>query len=101
MNALIIVKTKHINKCKKHVFNDKVHLDYLQNLHSKFVFVPVDKAANNEIIVCKKYYLDMVLNELNTTQTYNEDKVGFKQIISEHGKYMNKKVESNMEDLPY
>ena len=45
----------------------------------------------------------MVLNELNTTQTYNEDKVGFKQIISEHGKYMNKneiKIESNLEDLP-
>ena len=43
----------------------------------------------------------MVLNELISTQTYNKNKLGFKQIISEHVKYMNKKVESNMEDLPY
>ena len=50
-------------------FKDKLHLDYLED-HNKFVLVPADKAANNVIVVCKKYYLEMVLDELNTTQTY-------------------------------
>ena len=31
--------------------------DTLHKLHANYVLVPVDKAANNVIIVCKKYYI--------------------------------------------
>ena len=33
----------------------------------KFVLIPADKAANNVTLGCKKYYLKVVPNELNTT----------------------------------
>ena len=29
-------------------------------------------AANNVIVVCKKYYLDVIVNELKSTSTYRE-----------------------------
>ena len=62
--------------------------------------VPADKAVNNVIVVCKTYYLEMVVN---ATQTYFKDSANIAHIISKHVKYMNKngiKVKTNMEDLP-
>ena len=56
----------HLNKRKKQVLKSKVHLDYLNKLHDNFVLVPADKATNNVIVVCKKYYLDVVIMELGT-----------------------------------
>ena len=32
----------------------------LSDLHSKYVFVPADKASNNIIIICKRYYKTVV-----------------------------------------
>ena len=56
------------------------------------MLVPADKAANNVIVVCKKYYLDVVIKELNSTDTYvrvNNDSVN---VVSRHLEYMVKKV---------
>ena len=64
------LRPKHINK---HVFKDKLQLDYLQDLHNKFVLVPTDKAVNSVIVVRKKYYLKMVLDQFNATHTYFKD----------------------------
>ena len=33
---------------------------YLDNLHKNFVLVPIDKAANNIAIICKKYYVEVI-----------------------------------------
>ena len=51
----------------KHVLKNRVHLDYLNKLHENYILVTADKAANNVIVVCKKYYLDVVLKELEST----------------------------------
>ena len=53
MNAMIegyssLIRAKHINQRKKHVFKDN-----LQDLHNKFVLFPADKAVNNVIVVCR------------------------------------------------
>ena len=80
------LKQQHVNKRKKHVLKSKVHLDYLNNLHSKFVLVPADKAGNNVIVVCKKYYLEVVIKELSSTSTYR--KVDCIDVVSRHLKYM-------------
>ena len=56
-----LLKMKHINKCKKHVLRTEKHLNSLQDLQHDYVLVPADKAPNNVIVVCKKYYLDVVL----------------------------------------
>ena len=31
------------------------------DLHSKYVFVPADKAQNNVIIICKRYYIETLI----------------------------------------
>ena len=35
--------------------------DTLHKLHANYVLVPADKAANNVIIECKKYYIDTLV----------------------------------------
>ena len=52
------------------------------------MFVPTDKAANNVIIVCKKYYLEVVANEITATTTYELVIENKEDIIGEHLLYM-------------
>ena len=49
-------------KCK--VLDQPDVKDTLHILHANHVLVPADKAANNVIIVCKKYYIDTLVKEL-------------------------------------
>ena len=37
---------------------------YLSDLHSKYVFIPADKAPDNIIIICKRYYIETLIKEL-------------------------------------
>ena len=66
------LKQQQVNKRKKHVLKSRVHLDNLNKMHENFVLVPTDKASNNVIVVCKKYYLDVVIKELSLNNTYKE-----------------------------
>ena len=72
-----------INKRRRHVLKCKKHLESLNSLHSKYVLVPANKAANNVIVVCKKYYLEVVTNEITATTTY-DPVARDKDIISDH-----------------
>ena len=36
----------------------------LSDLHNKYVFIPADKAPNNIIIICKRYYIETLIKEL-------------------------------------
>ena len=49
-------------KCK--VLHQPDVKDTLHKLHANYVLVPADKAANNVIIVCKKYHIDTLVKEL-------------------------------------
>ena len=33
----------------------------LETLHKNFVLVPIDQASNNVAVVCKKFYLEVIL----------------------------------------
>ena len=57
-----LLKTKHINKRKKHILRTERHLHSLRDLQHDYVLVPADKAPNNVIVVCRKYYMDVVKN---------------------------------------
>ena len=46
------LKQRRLNKRKKQVLKNKVHLNY-NNLQEKYMLVPADEAANN-VVVCKK-----------------------------------------------
>ena len=41
---------------------------YLKKLHDRFVLVPVDKASNNFAIICKKFYIEVLMKELGITE---------------------------------
>ena len=77
----------HLNKRTKQVLKSKVHLDYLNKLHDNFVLVPADKATNNVIVVCKKYYLDIVIMELGSTSTYKKVNSDCMSVKNRHLEY--------------
>ena len=57
-------------------------------MHDNFVLVPADKANNNVIVVCKKYYLDVVIIELGSTNTYKKVNSDCMSVINRHLDYM-------------
>ena len=42
----------------------------LSDLHDKYVIVPADKAPNNIVFVCKRYYVDCLIEELGINKTH-------------------------------
>ena len=85
------LRNKHINRRKGHILKKKRHLRSLEELHSKYVLVPADKAAQNVIVVCKKYYLEVVMREIETTATYEKVMDDATNIINQHCKYFSRK----------
>ena len=61
---------EHISKLKQNfkqptgklLQNEDVK-ECLSDLHNKYVFVPADKAPNNIIIVCKRYYIETLIKD--------------------------------------
>ena len=43
----------------------------LSKLQKDFVFIPVDKAAQNVCMICKKYYMDIMNKEIDDSSTFN------------------------------
>ena len=62
-------KAKHKPQPVKPILKDPNVLAYLEELHSKFVLVPIDKAANNVAIICKRFYILRLLKELGLSTT--------------------------------
>ena len=75
-------------------------ITYLEELHQKFVLVPIDKAANNVAIICKKHYVDVILKEVgfsaSVTETYKPASKSKDEIIDDGITYSKKLgLESN------
>ena len=62
----------------------------LHKLHANYILVPADKAANNGIIVCKKYHIDTLVKELGINNvninnpTYIQIDDSFDTIVKSH-----------------
>ena len=39
-------------------------IEYLNDKHEKYIFVPIDKTTNNVAIICKKYSVTLILKEI-------------------------------------
>ena len=65
--------------------------EYLDFLHKHFVLVPIDKAANNISIICKRFYVQVILKEIGVLDignlTYNSADRDREEIISENCQY--------------
>ena len=46
------------------ILNTPDVMKYKQDLHARFVIVPIDKASNNFAIICKRFYIQVLKGEL-------------------------------------
>ena len=68
----------------------------LSDLHNKYVFVPADKAPNNIVIICKRYYTEILIKELGLDNcstptgnlTYTSCQMSSEDIVSTHDTLM-------------
>ena len=69
-----IISLKHRIKVHKTspVLKQDAVIEYLNELHEKYVLVPIDRAANNIAIICKKYYINVILKEIEILDAGNE-----------------------------
>ena len=84
----------------------------LSDIQNKYVFVPADKAPNNIIIICKRYYIETLVKELGldncSTPTgnsaYTSCQISSEDIVNTHHTFMKSLgIELSEEDkrLPY
>ena len=58
------LKSRIPNRQRKQILKDQTVLGYLEELQKHFVLVPIDKASNNIAVICKKYYVEVILKEV-------------------------------------
>ena len=106
-NNINRLKSRGHKTKKRQVLKDTRCRTALQELHNEYVLVPADKASNNIIIVCKKYYSEVIRNELagksGKASTYIHCRDSVDQIVQKHLAYMHStkiKVAEDMKRLP-
>ena len=57
---------QHVQQNSKPISLDNFRTE-LNNLHDQFIIAPADKASNNYVFICKKYYAEVLCNELGIT----------------------------------
>ena len=69
-----IISLKHRIRFHKTnaVLKQDAVIEYFNELQKKYALVPIDKAANNIAIICKKYYATVILKEIGILGAGNE-----------------------------
>ena len=62
-----------IRSPKQKILNDPDMKDTLRRLHDDSVLVPAGKAANNVIVVCKRYYIETLIKEYSFDEILKSD----------------------------
>ena len=62
---------KHYQLESNDIFEREDVKTYLKKLHERFVIVPVDKASNNYAIICKVFYIKVLMNEMGVIDKDN------------------------------
>ena len=88
-----IVKLKHKIKAQRTnpILKQSEVLDYLTSFHEKFVMTPIDKASSNVSVICKRYYVEVVLKEIGIlgtgSETYEKANRSKDEIIDDNRTY--------------
>ena len=98
-----------IKNIKTHGFNNilsKPHIqECLKAVQEKYIFVPVDKASNNVSIICKKFYLQVLSNEIQNTPTFSQYNGTEEEVIANHQSIIqneyNIKIQDQNRSIPY
>ena len=82
-------------------------VNYLRELHENFVLVPIDKASSNIAIICKRFYVELILREIghigDGNNTYVNVQKPKEEIVNENAMYSERagfKVDEREKDLP-
>ena len=106
VNRINVLKRKKQAWKKQQVLKRNKHLEYLKQFQQQYVLVPADNASNNIIVVCKKYYVDVLVKELlNAGQpsTYVDSGDTYDRLVWKHIwdlKRWNICIPPVMEELP-
>ena len=85
-----IRRLKHsVNTRHETILIDPDVVTELSRLHENFVIVPADKASNNYTFVCKRYYVDILIEELGLhllpgNPTYNLTIFSASEVLDNH-----------------
>ena len=97
-------RLKKVTRSKpvKQVLKDTNCKKELEELKKEYVIVPIDKASNNIGLVCKKYYLEVLIKETQTDtyQTCQKEVGEIVDTLVKKSNDMNIKVEEDQKDLP-
>ena len=63
----------------------------IKEFHRGFVLAPADKAANNGVVVSKRYYINTITQELSSAKTYEHNRLDETSIVSRHRCHMTTK----------
>ena len=94
-------------KKSKQVLKRPDVVEYLEQLHKSYVLVPIDKAGNNIAIICKRYYVEVILKEIgesgNGNSTYIKSSKSVEDVVEDNVMYSKRlglEVEDEEKDLP-
>ena len=98
-----------VNTRSESIFRDPDVVRELSRLHENFVIVPADKASNNYTFVCKRHYVDILIEELGLhslpgNPTYNLTDFSASEVLDNHKSVLTSfGIQSNSEELnlPY
>ena len=63
------LKSKVVPQQSKPILENEEVKNYLKEFHEKYVIVPIDKAANNIAVICKRFYVFRLLQEIGVLGT--------------------------------
>ena len=89
-NKIISLKRRTKVHKANPVLKQNAIIEYLNELHKRYVLISIDKAANNIAIICKNYYVTVNLKEIRSLDTGNDtEKINKNQeeIIQDNLKY--------------
>ena len=103
-----ILKRKKVPSATKQVLKDAEALSALADLHSKFVVVPIDKASNNVALICKRFYIQKLLDEVGVpgdmSPTYKLSERNPEDVIADNSILCEKfdlSLDDRMKTLPF
>jgi hypothetical protein len=104
--------SKKRKKTKKMTLKSPFISQHLKDLQKDFVFVPTDKASNNIAVVCKKFYVEQSMKELdiflNSSTKKDAEKTyvpvvneSMSSLLSRHSRFMKANSIEDAKDLPF
>ena len=107
-NRIKVLKNKRIPSTTKPSLQDEEVQAALSDLHKNFVVVPIDKASNNVALICKRFYIQKLLDEVgvpgDSSPTYKLSDRDPGDIVNDNISLCEKfglSVEERLQTLPF